>query len=102
MTSSDNAIVLAVACTACAQVSRIPVYNDQPQIRRCNACGQNFTDPAALVETYQRTRRALAEHATLIEAHHVAVTALRDALTHWPRKAARAAVQRAAQALGLS
>ena len=101
MIPSDNAIVLAVSCAACAQVSRIPVYNDQPQIRRCSVCGQNFTDPAALVETYQRTRQALAEHATLMEAHHVVIATLRDALAHWPRKAARVAVQRAAQALGI-
>jgi hypothetical protein len=101
MTPSEHAIVLAVACAACAQVSRIPVYNDQPQIQRCSACGQTFADPATLVETYQRTRQALAEHATLMAAHHVAVTALRDALAHWPRKAARVAVQQAVQALGL-
>ena len=80
MIPRENTIVLAVACAACARVSPIPVYNNQPLIRRCGDCGQNFADPAALVETYQRTRQALAEHATLIEVHYVAVTALRDAL----------------------
>jgi hypothetical protein len=101
MTLRENTIVLAVACAACARVSPIPVYNNQPLIRRCGDCGQNFADPEALVESYRCIQQALAEHATLIEAHHAAVTALRDALAQWPRKAARVAVQRAAQALGL-
>ena len=69
---SAHTIVLAVACAGCCQVSRIPVYGDQPQIQRCSACGQPFADPAALVEAYRHAQQALVQYAGLMQAHHTA------------------------------
>jgi hypothetical protein len=98
--SPTSTIVLAIACAGCCQVSRIPVYDNRPQIQRCSACGQHFTDAEALVEAYQQAWQALTNHAALTQAHHAARAAIYEALTHWPRKAAREALQRAAQTLG--
>jgi hypothetical protein len=51
------------------------------------------------MKAYQQARQALTSHATLTQAHHAARAAIHEALTHWPRKAAREALQRAAQTL---
>lgn len=99
MTPVTSTIVLAVACAACAEVSRIPLHNGLPQFRRCSACGRAFTEQATLRDAYRQMQQALQTYPGLIRAQHLAQTALQEALTHWPRKAAKHAICQAVQVL---